>query len=147
MKTANRFGSVIVMAFAALVFFQAGKIPNLQVSAIGPDFFPKVLASILFLLGMIQFCQSWRTAHSETEFQSKIKHPLIAMGLMIAYLLLFNWFGFLISTPLIVFTFLYYLKIRKWQPLFLTPVGITLLIYAVFVEFLNVPLPMGSLLN
>ncbi|UFJ43102.1 tripartite tricarboxylate transporter TctB family protein [Brevibacillus humidisoli] len=143
MKTANLISALIVMAFAAVVYLVSAQIPEIQVSEIGPAFFPKMLSILLFLLGILLLLSSRREKAMKPEHPAK--HAATAMGWMVGYVVLFQWVGFLFSTPLILGVFLYALKVRKWLPLLLTPVGITLFIYFIFEQLLHVPLPSGVL--
>ncbi|GAA0357006.1 tripartite tricarboxylate transporter TctB family protein [Bacillus horti] len=145
MKKANVVISLIVMMFAVIVFLYAGNIQVTRVADIGPDFFPKILSALLFFLGFLLFLQSRRMDDSQPEGQ--VKNAFITMGLMLLYLMLFSWVGFLLSTPAMAIVFLYYVKVRRWLPLLLTPIGVTVAIYLIFEVMLNVPLPAGRLFS
>lgn len=142
MRTANLISSLMVIALAGAVYAMTLSFPNLQGSETGPAFFPRLLSGLLCILGIILLAQSLRDRHSKPE--EPLLGVIIIMGLMLVYLFLFTWFGFTLSTPVVVFAFLLYVRVKKWIPLIALPAGVTLFIYLLFVKFLGVPLPSGE---
>ncbi len=127
------------------VIFTAKQFPAGTNGVLGPGFFPILLGVLLIALSIIQIVH---TRHDKVEENEKtdpatIKRILISALIIIAYMVFINILGFLISTPMFLFSIMFYFGVRKKSTLILTSLVTTAVLYFVFLKFLSVSLPTG----
>jgi len=72
--------------------------------------------------------------------------PLIALmstGLLLIYIWMMVYFGYLFATPILIGVLLYFLEYRQWKKVLLLSILPTLILYFFFTRILFVPLPVG----
>ena len=71
---------------------------------------------------------------------NEIKKPLLIFLGVLVYVVLFDFFGYFVSTAVMMIGFMWLLGVRSWKILILVPAGLLALIYFFFVTQLHVPL-------
>ncbi len=140
---------------AALVFFLIGLGAAWEATNIGfgsfqtpgPGFYPFWLAVILAVVSFIYFLNNLGKDSKVVALWEKKTwvRPLLAIILMLVYGLLLDRLGFLLDT---FFLFLIWLTvIEREKPLTVALVSVlgTVVVYILFVQFLQVQLPKGLL--
>jgi len=140
---------------AALVFFLIGLGAAWEATNIGfgsfqtpgPGFYPLWLAVILAVVSFIYFLNNLGKDSKVVALWEKKTwvRPLLAIILMLVYGLLLDRLGFLLDT---FFLFLIWLTvIEREKPLTVALVSVlgTVVVYILFVQFLQVQLPKGLL--
>lgn len=153
---------LIFGAGAAALYLYAAQIPARagQPAAVSAGFYPKLLAAILGILSLIQIVsaivaeargQSQRARTAAPRWW-KDRSAFLLSGatflLLILYPLFLNSLGFLIAAFvfLVILTFLLSAGQRSGRQLVLLvalTLGLTVLTYLVFREFLQIPFPYG----
>lgn len=113
----------------------------------GPWLMPTLLGSLLlvgglaFVISNVRFCRtgSSKETHPDDRFNFQ---PWTLLAGVVAYVLLLPWIGFLIATPMFVFTMLWWLKIVWWKAI-IAAILLTLTGQLVFVWGFMTPLPTG----
>jgi len=119
----------------------------------GPALFPRVLATLFILFGLIVILNGWRAARSKTPLLSeekaaglKLNHfnPVLVVILIVAFIFMAPKLGFVITGTAILTILMMKLQVRPIKSL-VTSVVLTCFIYFMFATLLRVPLPRGIL--
>lgn len=147
-KKKNILTSVLFLALGAFVFFEALGIKHVMKNDVGSAFFPKVISVAMMGVAVIRLVMALREPEGEKEAakDSDAKGGWLTILLIMAYVLVFNSVGFLIST--VVYLFLQMLVLtpaekRKIPVLATISIVAPLVIYTLFVYAINTPLPKG----
>ena len=138
---------VVLVAFGAWVIFLTRDFPSLKVGIPGPALFPRILAGLLIIAGLVLFTQNFRSRRPLFEVDRTISHlgllnVLFVCVAILGYILFVKFLGFLIVSFIILFGLMKCLRVRIHFSLIMAS-GITLFIYVLFNKFLLVPLPWG----
>ena len=113
---------------------------------------PRILAGFILVMSAAMVWQGLR-AHQrmvragEKEDIPYINVPLVASFLVfiIAYVLLIEFLGYFIATPLFIIGTYLYLRALSFRNAILVAIGFCILVYGVFVKVLYLPVPLGLL--
>lgn len=116
----------------------------------GAGFFPLILGAILTILCAINILLEVRQSKLEDKSTGKdrkfaLKDMLIVAAMILIYMIIFPFLGYLISTALFILSVLGFLNSKRWGQNILIAVVLLLVIYFVFDYFLNTGLPKGIL--
>lgn len=147
MTMANRvigFGLLILSIYAWLT---ANTFPTSNGLGPGPDYFPKIAASVLGVLSILLICKKEKNDESIYAISGKPAVILFGTGfiVMIIYVLFVQWLGFTVSSALVTLAWMILMGIRKWTTLIVASVLISAGITYVFEFLLSVPIPHGIL--
>jgi putative tricarboxylic transport membrane protein len=116
---------------------------------LGPRFFPRALAVLLGIAGALLVARTLLPRHVPAPVDAPAGERLdrlwAALAMTAAYIWLLPRVGFLPLTPVYLALFTLLLGYRRPLPLVATAVGVTVSLYVVFAEMLNVRLPAGLL--
>lgn len=137
------FIAVSVYAYAA-----AGSFPPGSNGALGPGFFPRVLAVLVVFLSVLELAGSRKAQVPEgqeevTLFKKENLNVWISLGGVIVYIWSLKVIGFKIMTPVYLFSMLLFFKVKNKFVLAGVPVGVTVSLYFIFSVLLHVQLPRG----
>ena len=139
-----------VLAFSLvwliLVFFQIeGHIGSPGNSPRTVPFFLGCCMSILGVIFLYQYYLGYRPKISIKGIQNnEFRNVFFCIIVFLLYAFLLEWFGFLVSTPFILFVLSrFILKEKNWKFNLLFPVIITGSIYFIFIVLLHSTLPRG----
>jgi hypothetical protein len=139
-----------VLAFSLvwliLVFFQIeGNIGSPGNSPRTVPFFLGCCMSILGVIFLYQYYLGYRPKISIKGVQNnEFRNVFFCIIVFLLYAFLLEWFGFLVSTPFILFVLSrFILKEKNWKFNLLFPVIITGSIYFIFIVLLHSTLPRG----
>lgn len=146
MKWKDRLSSIFLLFFSGITVFLALRLPWGKIGKPGPSLFPLILSLIVGLMALLLFLKTFRSeGESEPQEPPTSKWRLLyLLGDLCFYAFLFRPLGFLIST----FVFLTALKPivkKKWIPVVLGSLLISLSFLLFFKYLLKVELPMGIL--
>ena len=147
MRRADLLSGIGLFLFSTFYFERSFAISTgLASDRLGPTFFPRLLALLLALLSVVLIVRAAWDRSSPTPLHPVRTGRLFAVfALTIAWALLLPRLGFLIITPLLLGSVIWILGHRRWRTLIGVSLGMTLILYAVFVRALHVLLPMGHL--
>ncbi|MEL7564573.1 MAG: tripartite tricarboxylate transporter TctB family protein [Dehalobacterium sp.] len=138
-------GGGVLVLFSIWFYLTAQAIPTGNITGMPPSFFPSFLAVCLgvcsaFLLGkgIKDVLQGKKTVVSQTKDQKTV---LILLGLLILYVVLFNIIGFIATTIIYLTCVMLLLKAGKLLKSVLISVVVTLVVYFIFGNLFNIPLP------
>lgn len=111
----------------------------------GPDFFPKLILSLLAISAIILLVNALKRYKKSTEQlivnKSAIISVFIFILILIGYIALFFIAGFIISTIIFLFIGQWAFGIRKLPLIITTTLMIPLVSYFIFTYFFKIPLP------
>ena len=147
MRRADLLIGIALLAFAALYYQQTYEIVRgLASDKLGPTFFPRLLAGAL---GAAALALIWRALsnRSDPEPLRPVRVGLFAgtLALTLVYVLLLPSLGYPIATALFLAAMIATLGYTRLVGLVGTSVGVTAVLYLVFVRALHVLVPMGPL--
>jgi putative tricarboxylic transport membrane protein len=139
--------TLLVLALAALL--EAGKLPFGTFSSPRPGFFPLILAIFLAFFSVLLLAQEISQTDGESgAFPGGValwKRISLAIGALVAFGLLFETLGYVLSTFLFIAFLLRAVERQKWWLVVVVAFCTSLVIYLLFGLLLNTPLPAGIL--
>jgi len=140
------------------VFFFAALLPHVwqlggirRFGEVGSGFWPLLILAFATALSLILLFQGlWkitRDSRLETPAQPTpggAARCLATMAIVLGYLLLMPWVGFIVATPVFVLIFMLGLGERRVGLLSTAPLLITIGFFLFFIRFIQIPLPRGS---
>jgi len=141
--------ALTLLALALAALFEASKLPFGKLNSPQAGFFPLILAGILavfslFLLG--QAIKKRQEGASTFRIGPGIWRRIsLAMGTLLAFALVFESLGYIISTFLFIAFLLRAVERQKWSLVVVVAFFTSLATYLVFGLLLNAPLPGGIL--
>lgn len=159
------FASAFFIVFSIVMYIASNSIIKLTVSKIGADFVPKLVAIGMLILSVFYLIQAIKqqvrvnregntNAPTETDIDGKEKKKisplsvLATVGLLVLYIALLPFIGFLITTTVYLFFQMYLLadKTERRIPLFvIISVVTSIFIYFIFKYVFYLMLPSGIL--
>ena len=110
----------------------------------GPNFFPQVLAVMLFIASFSLIVQAMRgnqMKNLETINKQGFIRASITLGITIGYLFIMQVLGFYISTIIFLFVTIRYLGQKNYWLNIIVSIGVASIVYAIFQSLLKIPLP------
>lgn len=110
-------------------------------------FFLGVCMGVLGLVFLYQYRQGYVPKNqSKPLMANEIRNIGICIFLFISYSFLLKYFGFLISTPIVIYFITRFLLSEKnWKLNYIFPIAITGLLYFLFIILLKSTLPRGQI--
>ena len=82
-------------------------------SGLGPDFFPKVIAVILFILSAMLFVGSIKNKDKKSIYNPNMKYTFMVIFAFAVYIFLIDRIGYLVSTVIFAFVVITILKSKS----------------------------------
>lgn len=113
----------------------------------GPGFFPFGLSIALILLSFALIQTHWKSDPLPASFWPGRTwlRPLLGIATLIFYALVVDFLGFIPTTFLFLVLWMWVIERLRWRTIISVSVGTTIVLYAIFTLFLEVPLPHGFL--
>ena len=143
--------SLVIIAVSAWYFWQAGMLSKGSVDPLGSSVYPQLIAGAMIIFAVLHiivtyFRRKRLIDDDELAPSQRLTGGLRAGGvaaLTAAYLLLMGPLGYIIATLLYLLGILVLLGIRTVRGLSVASVGITVVLFLVFAQMLDVLLPSG----
>lgn len=150
MRKVNIISSIIGLLLCAYIWISSAAFPTDAVMKIGPDFFPRLMATGLAVASIALLIHTfWTNVTGAAEMISfkdpGIQRALICFVAAIIYVLLMTVLGFIPSTIIFMMFMMYKLQFRAWLKMFLVSLGTALAVQFAFQGMLDIQLPMGLL--
>lgn len=111
--------------------------------ALGPAGVPRLWASALLLVGLMQFLSAWRGPRPDAPAGGGPRRPLSVLGLLVGYVVVMSLTGFYTATGGMVAGGMAVLGYRRPLPLVVITAATLIFCHIVFARILGVPLPGG----
>lgn len=152
MKFNDAVLGVVFVLFGTAVVWQARSFPTLPHQDYGSALFPSLIGAALAICGLALVAQGVRakltTASTWAELGHWVHSPhhvvavlMIPAGLIV-YMLIADWLGFFLTSSLLLFCWMVWLR-GRWVSSLLIAVIMTAIIDLGFSHYLLVPLPGG----
>lgn len=143
----DKIASVLLCLLAVGIFIVSRSFTGGVTRALGPAFFPRVIAVGIGVLALVQFGTALRSDETRTiiiNFDA-IQQVFIPTLSLIGYIVLLPILGFFLTTIAFLILFMYYSGVRDLRVVIPLAVILSVILQNVFVGFLQVPLPTGTL--
>ncbi len=141
--TADRASALVCLVFAAGVGVEAWRLGVGTLGSPGAGLTPLLYACILAVLSIVLFAQS-RDRAGDAAIVTRWRSVLPILAVLLAYALTIEWLGYVICTLAAMFLLAQLAGVRRLNSLVFAAIA-TLAVYLVFVRWLLVPLPVGSI--
>lgn len=131
---------VSVFIFYSSTQFNMAFIEN---TGLGPDFFPKVIAVILFILSAMLFAGSLKNKDKKSIYNPNMKYTFMVIFAFAVYVFLIDRVGYLISTIIFAFVVITILKSKSKILNIVFAVIFPIALYLLFTYAFKVSLPTG----
>jgi hypothetical protein len=142
----DKIGSILLLAVAVGIFVVTADFPTGPAET-GPAFYPRMIAVLIAFFALVQLGRSLRgegVRSYELDRDVAIR-VAAAFLLVVAYVLLLPWLGFVTGTVVFLIAAMRYSGVTSYGRMVLVSVGLTLVLYYTFVVFLRVPLPVSPI--
>jgi len=135
---------LVVYAFCAFMFI-TGQSMHFEDS----KYFPFICVGVMCVLNTVLLIHTLRFSRAATAEEmekanmikwNEIRFPLLIWLVLLAYVVIYDFFGFYVSTVVLSVALLWLLKARNWKLLVFLPVGLVAGVYVLFEIILKVPL-------
>jgi len=151
-KKANIVCGLVGMAFSAAAFIKTLSFRQFKNVPIGPEFFPRYLASGLFICSAVLLIQALivnpkndKKAPTISPLDRGMQRLFIGIAIIVAYALLWEPVGFIIATPLAMAGMMVLLGYKRYKMMVIFSLAATAVVFGAFRFFLNVDMHMGLL--
>jgi putative tricarboxylic transport membrane protein len=151
-RKANIVSAIVGMAFSGTAFIITFSFRQFKNVPVGPEFFPRILATGLFLCSFILLLQALaanpkkdKPAPTISPLNKGMQRLFAGIGIIVLYAICWEPVGFIIATPLAMFGMMLLLGFRKYLTMVIFSLGTTAVIFAAFRIFLYVDMPLGLL--
>ena len=144
MKKADIFVGLLIFFISAAVFVMTQKFVGKVYTGYGPDRFPRFLAVIWSILGILLIINAVRDKYFQEDMKITaygLMRVSAVLGLTIAALIAMNYIGFILATMVYIFLIMSFLKEKSWTGRIATSVGVTMGVYLIFKYVMVIPLP------
>lgn len=151
MKKYDIGASLVFAGIGVFVLTQCGQWEDYVRGALGPGFWPKILAIFLIIISVVMLLTSLFKKYEEEEepvidYRSPAFKQVFKLFFVLAlYGIGLYWLGFFVPTILFVILVMFIMGVRNVKILLITSVGIAACIYIVFAQLLNLYLPTARL--
>jgi putative tricarboxylic transport membrane protein len=141
--------ALLAAALGAAVVLHVRSFPELPDGQPGPALFPGIVGALLLVLGLVLVVRALRArgrpvAAGVTAGRQGVLRALAVVGLVVAYLLLAEVLGFLLTMVVLLFLLMWLLGARPLGAA-VAAAATTAIVVLLFQELLFVPLPTGLL--
>lgn len=112
-------------------------------SGLGPDFFPKVIAVILFILSAMLFVGSIKNKDKKNIYNPNMKYTFMVIFAFAVYIFLIDRIGYLVSTVIFAFVVITILKSKSKILNIIFAIAFPIALYLLFTYAFKVSLPTG----
>ncbi len=143
---ADFFSGIGIAIFAAVFFIMAGTYPEAEGYGLGPGGFPRIVTGTMFVLGVLLSLNSFVVARRGVKEDVRVTVPELLNMLLLAaaflgYIFVIQYLGYIITTVIFLFLFMYLYGDRKWKRMALVTVIGTAATYALFKYVFLIYLP------
>ena len=148
---ADRWIGVVLLALSVAYMAGAWALPRFQMTTVIDAWvFPMAVGLVLAALSLVLILRPGGRAGTGSqaaafELPEQVGRPVLVLLALVAYALLLDPLGFILSTSLFFLATSAILGWRRWLVAAAVAVGSSVAVYAVFTRLLAIPLPPGPL--
>jgi membrane-associated HD superfamily phosphohydrolase len=137
-----------IISFSIIFYYQTllFNIPD-KINITSPVLIPRLWIILLVVLNIILILKSKKDKDKKSNRPEKLftSTVILIITLLLSYLILMQWLGYYISTPLFIISTMYILNYRKTYFVLLNSFSFVLISYFIFGKLLHIDLPLGIL--
>ncbi len=138
----NFWSGLMFIAFGLFFVGWAQQYDMGSAARMGPAFFPTMLGGLMFLLGVIVTIEGLATEHADGKIEPfNFRALVLVLGSVLAFGLLLRPAGLIVSLFVLICVSSLGSHEFKLRDVLLLSVGMSLLVYAVFIYGLNMTIP------
>jgi uncharacterized membrane protein len=138
----NFWSGVMFIAFGLFFAGWAQQYDMGSAARMGPAFFPTLLGGLMFLLGVIVLIEGLATEHADGKIEPfNFKALVLVLGAVIAFGLLLRPAGLFVALFVLIGVSAFGSHEFKLRDILLLSIGLSLLVYGVFIYGLNMTIP------
>lgn len=142
----DKVASGLIFLLTAAIFYLTTDFPS-GYGATGPAFFPRVIVGLMSVFALVQLVKAIRSEPRTQELsRSTVKTVAVAAALVVGYLLVMPYLGFLVGTVVFLLVSMHFSGVDGFRTSLPVSIGVAIALYYIFVQFLRVPLPESSIL-
>lgn len=140
--------SLALCLISAFIYYSATQfdLSFIGDSGLGPEFFPKVIAVVLFVLSAMLFYGSIRNKEKKPIYNENMRYTFMVMFVFTVYIFLISLLGYLSSTIIFAFVVITILKSKSMILKVIFSVAFPAALYLLFTYAFKVSLPVGLLI-
>lgn len=147
LKHSEKIGSILFLTLSAVVYYFSGTFPNAPTET-GPGSYPRVIAILIAAFALIQFGRSVYVGETTVH---RIRAPVVKRvglitTLILAYVLLMPYLGFLLGTAIFLAIAIRYSGGENILQLTAISITVPIVLHYAFGVFLRVRLPENVLI-
>jgi hypothetical protein len=159
MKRDEIIVNLVIIAFFIFMLINSLKLHEIRrFGEVGSGFWPILILStatllsiILLISNLIKFQREKKQASEEVlispeakiDLKSRRRKFALSVILLLIYVIIMPWIGFVLSTLIYVLAFILALEERRKYVLIISPILVTALIVIIFAKFIVIPFPRG----
>ena len=159
MKRDEIIANVVLIVFFISMLYYAIQLHEIRrLGEIGSGFWPTLTLSAAALLSLLQLASTLKKyfgggksissdavslKETKRELRRRRKNILLSVAILLGYIIIMPWIGFILSTLIFVFTFIIALGEKRRSVLILSPFLATALITIIFAKLIAMPFPRG----
>ena len=142
-KTREMTIGISIIVVGAIFLIMSASIPTT------PAMYPRLMSIVAIILGALQFVAALTLPPEKAE-KDQLSRSMVVffeiLGVIVLHILLLGVAGFAVANLVLTFGLFIVLGYRRWLPMAVAAIGVTVLLYLVFRTALGIPLPTGILL-
>lgn len=148
MNKPNFIYSILGLILSIYVFLTASSFPTPPGNTIGPGYYPMLLSIGLLVMSSVLLIQTLLRVGKE-EFEkfniksSEVIRFAVSFIATVIYAIAMQYLGFILASVLYLFFLMYLLKNREYIKMSIISVGVSVSVYLIFSNVLNLTLPLG----
>lgn len=148
MNKPNFIYSILGLILSIYVFLTASSFPTPPGNTIGPGYYPMLLSIGLLVMSSVLLIQTLLRVGKE-EFEkfniksSEVIRFAVSFIATVIYAIAMQFLGFILASVLYLFFLMYLLKNREYIKMSIISVGVSVSVYLIFSNVLNLTLPLG----
>ncbi len=142
-KTREMTIGICIIIVGVIFLIMSGSIPAT------PALFPRLMSVVAILLGVLQSAAALTLPADQAEQDQSSRSMVVfleILGVIVLHIILLSTAGFVVANLVLTLGLFLVLGYRRWAPMSVAAVGVTMLLYLVFRIALGIPLPTGILL-
>ena len=159
MKRDEIIANVVIISFFIFMLINSFKLHQIRrFGEMGSGFWPiltlstaTLLSIILLVSTLIKYLKEKKKAPVEATISKEVlfdlknrrKKFVLSVLLLLIYIMIMPWIGFVLSTLIYVLAFILALEERRKYVLIISPILVTALIVTIFAKFIVIPFPRG----
>ena len=144
MKKADIIVGVLIICVSVSMFIMTQRFVGKVYTGYGPDRFPRFLAIIWSILGIILIFNAVRDKFIKEDMKITaygLVRVSAVIGMTVAVLIGMNYIGFVPATMIYIFAIMTYLQEKSWLGRIFASIVVTMAVFLIFKYIMVIPLP------